>query len=96
MVWKTEKSPKIICDLDRMVVCENTLNHFNEYTGQLSAPPDAMVPVLFVIAITGREFKQTDDEKLHVKDLFPTGNGSLGSMSYLPWSSPDKYTLWTD
>lgn len=70
----------------------------------------------FVIAIMDREFKQTDDKKLHVLDLFPTGTG-LGNMSYpaqdfnkvsefnsfpfelnssyLPWSSPDKYTLWT-
>lgn len=70
----------------------------------------------FVIAIMDREFKQIDDNKLHVKDLFPDGNG-LGNMSYpaqdynyisefnsypfdinssyLPWSSPDKYTLWT-
>lgn len=71
----------------------------------------------FVIAIMDREFKQADDKKLHVKDLFPAGDGSLNSMSYpakdyngvselnsypfdinssyLPWSRPDKYTLWT-
>ncbi|CAM3905093.1 S-layer-like y domain-containing protein [Cohnella lubricantis] len=71
----------------------------------------------FVIAIMDREFKQDSDQRLHVQDLFPDGDGSLGSMtypeqdydnvgefnsypfdinsSYLPWSSPDKYTLWT-
>lgn len=72
----------------------------------------------FAIAIMDREFKQgADDRLLHVRDLFPDGNGSLGSMtypaqdyagisgmndypfdinsSYLPWSRPDKYTLWT-
>lgn len=72
----------------------------------------------FVFAIMDREFKQTDDDKvLHVKDVFPNGEPSLGNISYpakdyngisemnaypfdinssyLPWSSPDKYTLWT-
>jgi len=81
----------------------------------------------FIIAVMDREFKQTDDKRLHVRDLFPDGNGcttgnvkdygSLGSMSYpardynhisefnscpfdinssyLPWSRPDKYKLWT-
>lgn len=72
----------------------------------------------FVFAIMDREFKQAGGGKtLHVKDLFPSGDGSLGSMSYpaqdyngiselnsypfdinssyLPWSSPDKYALWT-
>jgi len=71
----------------------------------------------FVVAIMDREFKQTDDKKLHVQDLYPTGDGSLNSMSYpakdysnvgefnsypfdinssyLPWSSSNKYTLWT-
>ena len=71
----------------------------------------------FVIAIMDREFKQTSDTKLHVQDLFPAGNDSLGNISYpakdynyvsefnsypfdinssyLPWSHPDKYTLWT-
>lgn len=71
----------------------------------------------FVFAIMDREFKQNDDNMLHVNDLFPVGDNSLGSMSYpaqdyngvsefnsypfdinssyLPWSSPDKYTLWT-
>lgn len=70
----------------------------------------------FVIAIMDREFKQSDDKTLHVKDLFPTGSG-LGNVSYpakdysrvsdfnsypfdinssyLPWSSSNKYTLWT-
>ncbi len=73
--------------------------------------------VPFVIAIMDREFKQTSDKKLHVKDLFPSGDDTLGNISYpakdydnvsefnsypfdinssyLPWSSPDKYTLWT-
>jgi hypothetical protein len=73
--------------------------------------------VPFVIAIMDREFKQTSDKKLHVKDLFPSGNDTLGNISYpakdynyvsefnsypfdinssyLPWSRPDKYTLWT-
>jgi len=72
--------------------------------------------VPFIISIMDREFKQTVDKKLHVKDLFPDGQG-LGNMSYpardynhvsefnsypfdinssyLPWSRPDKYTLWT-
>lgn len=72
--------------------------------------------VPFIIAIMDREFKQTDDRKLHVQDLFPNGTG-LGAMSYpardysyvsefnsypfdinssyLPWSRPDKYVLWT-
>lgn len=72
----------------------------------------------FVIAIMDREFKQDEaDRQLHVQDLYPEGNGSLGSMSYpardydslsaitsspfeinsayLPWSRPDKYSLWT-
>lgn len=83
----------------------------------------------FIISVMDREFKQNDtgDSKLHVKDLYPTGDGattgnvkdygSLNSMSYpakdyntisefnaypfdinssyLPWSSPNKYTLWT-
>lgn len=80
----------------------------------------------FIMAIMDREFKQADD-KLHVRDLFPDGDGqmfgnvkdygTLGSMSYpdrdynyvsefnsypfdinssyLPWSHPDKYKLWT-
>jgi hypothetical protein len=71
----------------------------------------------FVFAIMDREFKQNDDKTLHVKDLYPTGDASLNSMSfpakdyktvsefnsypfdinssYLPWSSSNKYTLWT-
>lgn len=71
----------------------------------------------FVVAIMDREFKQRDENTLHVKDLFPDGEG-LGNMSYpakdyndvsefnsypfdinssyLPWSRPDKYTLWTN
>ncbi|WP_168735883.1 S-layer homology domain-containing protein [Cohnella fermenti] len=71
----------------------------------------------FIIAIMDREFKQLGDTTLHVKDLFPTGDGSLNSMSYpahdyngisdfnsypfdvnssyLPWSGPNEYTLWT-
>lgn len=72
--------------------------------------------VPFIIAIMDREFKQVGDKTLHVKDLFPDGEG-LGNMSYpardfntisefnsypfeinssyLPWSRPDKYILWT-
>lgn len=72
--------------------------------------------VPFIIAMMDREFKQADDDILHVKDLFPDGQG-IGAMSYpardynsvsdfnsypfdinssyLPWSRPDKYTLWT-
>ncbi|WP_274653907.1 hypothetical protein [Paenibacillus humicola] len=73
--------------------------------------------VPFFISIMDRDFKQKGDETLHVKDLFPDGDGSLNSMSYpakdyqgvsdfnsypfdvnssyLPWSRPDEYTLWT-
>lgn len=35
----------------------------------------------FALAIMDREFKQTDDKLLHVKDLFPEGTGISG-MSY--------------
>jgi len=74
--------------------------------------------VPFMIAIMDREFKQgAEDQKLHVQDLFPTGDDTLGNISYpardyehvsemtshpfdinssyLPWSHPNKYTLWT-
>ena len=71
----------------------------------------------FVIAMMDREFKQTSDTTLHVKDLFTTpaaANWNISypakdynfvselnsypfdiNSSYLPWSRPDKYTLWT-
>ena len=74
--------------------------------------------VPFMIAIMDREFKQgPGDPTLHVRDLFPTGDDTLGNISYpdrdyanvsdmtshpfdinssyLPWSRPGKYTLWT-
>ena len=74
--------------------------------------------VPFMVAIMDREFKQgPEDRTLHVRDLFPTGDDTLGNISYpdrdyanvsdmtshpfdinssyLPWSRPDKYTLWT-
>jgi len=74
--------------------------------------------VPFMIAIMDREFKQgPEDQTLHLQDLFPTGEDTLGNISYpardyanvsamtshpfdinssyLPWSHPGKYTLWT-
>lgn len=36
----------------------------------------------YVIALMDREFKQTEDKRLYVQDLFPEGDGSLNSMTY--------------
>ncbi len=71
----------------------------------------------FALAIMDREFKQNEsDTKLHVQDLFPTGEGISAmsypaadydkvsefnsypfeiNSSYMPWSSANKYMLWT-